>query len=115
MSDHIRIISADSHVTIPKSLVHEHLSSTLREKVEAAEAAYTALALHHGVLPPTINQETKDPACDLDCVPNEARRAEISCALTNSFGFGGTNITLALRRAPDEPWDGGARRASAQD
>ena len=81
----------------------------------AAEAAYTALALHHGVLPPTINQETKDPACYLDCVPNEARRAEISCALTNSFGFGGTNITLALRRAPDEPWDGGARRASAQD
>jgi 3-oxoacyl-[acyl-carrier-protein] synthase II len=62
------------------------------------EAAYTALALHHGVLPPTINYERPDPACDLDYVPNHARRAAIAVALSNSFGFGGANSCLVLRR-----------------
>ncbi len=62
------------------------------------EAAFTALALKHGVLPPTINLDDPDPACDLDYVPNAARRAEVDVALSNSFGFGGTNVTLALAR-----------------
>jgi 3-oxoacyl-[acyl-carrier-protein] synthase II len=62
------------------------------------EAIATALALHHGLLPPTINYETPDPECDLDYVPNQARKVDIEYALSNAFGFGGTNATLALRR-----------------
>jgi len=63
------------------------------------EAVFTALALRDQVSPPTINLRTPDPACDLDYVPNEARRMQIRVALSNSFGFGGTNGTLALARA----------------
>jgi 3-oxoacyl-[acyl-carrier-protein] synthase II len=66
----------------------------------ATEAAYTALALHHQVLPPTINYEEADPDLDLDYVPNKARPAPIRAALSNSNGFGGANITLAFREAP---------------
>jgi 3-oxoacyl-[acyl-carrier-protein] synthase II len=62
------------------------------------ETAFTALALHHGVLPPTINYEEPDPACDLDYVPNTAREVKIDYAMNNSFGFGGTNVSLVLRR-----------------
>jgi 3-oxoacyl-[acyl-carrier-protein] synthase II len=62
------------------------------------ETIFTALAVHHGVLPPTINQHTPDPDCDLDYVPNQARETRVEAALSNSFGFGGTNATLALRR-----------------
>jgi 3-oxoacyl-[acyl-carrier-protein] synthase II len=62
------------------------------------EAAYTVLALQHGVIPPTINYEERDPDCDLDYVPNVARQAPIELALSNSYGFGGTNVSLAFRR-----------------
>jgi 3-oxoacyl-[acyl-carrier-protein] synthase II len=62
------------------------------------EAGLTALVLRDQVLPPTINLENPDPECDLDCVPNEARRAEVRYALSNSFGFGGTNGALLFRR-----------------
>ncbi len=64
----------------------------------AAEAAVAALTVHTGVIPPTINYETPDPECDLDYVPNEARRASVRLALSNAFGFGGQNAVLALRR-----------------
>ena len=64
----------------------------------AIEAAFTALAIERGVLPPTINYETPDPACDLDYVPNEARRVEVEAAMSNGFGFGGTNAVLVFRR-----------------
>jgi len=60
------------------------------------EAAITALAIHHGVLPATINYETPDPACDLDCVPNAARERRVAYAMSNSAGFGGTNASLIL-------------------
>jgi 3-oxoacyl-[acyl-carrier-protein] synthase II len=63
-----------------------------------AEAVYTALAVHHQVAPPTINLVTPDPDCDLDYVPNTARHMKIDVALSNSFGFGGTNGTLVFRR-----------------
>jgi 3-oxoacyl-[acyl-carrier-protein] synthase II len=62
------------------------------------EASATALAIHHGLLPPTINYETPDPDCDLDYVPNQARKLDVEYALSNAFGFGGTNATLAFRR-----------------
>jgi 3-oxoacyl-[acyl-carrier-protein] synthase II len=62
------------------------------------EAIATALALHHGILPPTINYTTPDPACDLDYVPNQARRVPIRVAMSNSFAFGGTNAILVLGR-----------------
>ncbi len=63
------------------------------------EAIFTALALHEGVLPPTINYEVPDPECDLDYVPNQPRKANIEYALSNSMGFGGHNAVLALKRA----------------
>ena len=62
------------------------------------EAVFSILALFHGVLPPTINLENPDPACDLDYVPNKARPAAIKAALSNSFGFGGVNACLIFRR-----------------
>jgi len=58
----------------------------------------TTLTLEKGIIPPTINYETPDPECDLDYVPNQARETEVTCALTNSFGFGGHNAVMALRR-----------------
>jgi len=62
------------------------------------EAGITALVLRDQVLPPTINLENPDPECDLDCVPNRSRKAAVRHALTNSFGFGGTNGALLLKR-----------------
>lgn len=62
------------------------------------EAVYSALAIHHQQLPPTINLHDPDPECDLDYVPNIARDVDVDVALSNSFGFGGTNGTIALRR-----------------
>jgi 3-oxoacyl-[acyl-carrier-protein] synthase II len=61
------------------------------------EAIATVLALHNGVLPPTINYETPDPDCDLDYIPNQARKQNVEVAISNAFGFGGTNATLAFR------------------
>ncbi len=63
------------------------------------ELAVTALALHHGVLPPTIGFRERDPDCKVDCVPNEARNQPIRVAMSNSFAFGGLNAVLLLRRA----------------
>ena len=62
------------------------------------EAGISVLALRDQILPPTINQETPDPACDLDYVPNKARKASVEYALSNSFGFGGTNAALIFKR-----------------
>ena len=64
----------------------------------ALEAVATVLALRHGLLPPTANFTEPDPACDLDVVPNQARRAEVEHAVSNSFAFGGLNAVLAFRR-----------------
>ena len=63
----------------------------------ALEAVATVLALHHGVLPPTANFLGPDPGCDLDVIPNEARRLSVAAALSNSFAFGGLNAVLAFR------------------
>jgi 3-oxoacyl-[acyl-carrier-protein] synthase II len=64
----------------------------------ALEAAATAITLSQGVIPPTINQTTRDPNCDLDYVPNTARERMVNTAMTNSFGFGGQNASLVMRR-----------------
>jgi 3-oxoacyl-[acyl-carrier-protein] synthase II len=62
------------------------------------EGALTALALFHGIVPPTINIEHQDPECDLDVVPNQAREVPIRVAISNSFGFGGTNAVIAFQK-----------------
>jgi 3-oxoacyl-[acyl-carrier-protein] synthase II len=67
----------------------------------AVEATFSILAVHHGVLPPTINYEDPDPECDLDYIPNESREADVRTAVSNSFGFGGHNATIVLRRFED--------------
>ena len=62
------------------------------------ETAITAWAISHDFIPPTINLHNPDPDCDLDYVPNEPRTSEVRVALTNSFGFGGTNASLLLKK-----------------
>lgn len=64
----------------------------------AVEAAISIMAMQHGVLPPTVNYETPDPECDLDYIPNIARKAEVDAVMTNSLGFGGHNASLVFRR-----------------
>ena len=65
----------------------------------AIEAIVCALAIHHGVIPPTINLEHPDPLCDLDYVPNVAREAKVDVALSNAMGLGGHNACVLLGRA----------------
>jgi 3-oxoacyl-[acyl-carrier-protein] synthase II len=66
------------------------------------EAGISVLALRDQVVPPTINLDNPDPECDLDYVPHEARRVEVNYALSNSFGFGGTNGALLFKRYLDD-------------
>jgi 3-oxoacyl-[acyl-carrier-protein] synthase II len=67
----------------------------------AVEAMFSILAVNRGALPPTINYEEPDPECDLDYIPNEAREADVRTAVSNSFGFGGHNATIVVRRFED--------------
>ncbi|MBS34949.1 MAG: beta-ketoacyl-[acyl-carrier-protein] synthase II [Thiotrichales bacterium] len=88
--DHARSLAVSS----TKSMIGHTLGAA-----GGIEAVFSVLALEHGVLPPTINLEHPSEECDLDYVPNTARDADISVALSNSFGFGGTNGTLVFRKA----------------
>ena len=88
--DHARSLAVSS----TKSMIGHTLGAA-----GGIEAIFSVLALEHGVLPPTINLEHPSEECDLDYVPNTARDADISVALSNSFGFGGTNGTLVFRKA----------------
>jgi 3-oxoacyl-[acyl-carrier-protein] synthase II len=67
----------------------------------AVEAIFSILAVQTGLLPPTINYEVEDPTCDLDYIPNEARKSDIRIAVSNSFGFGGHNACVVFRRFDD--------------
>ncbi len=64
----------------------------------AAEAGFCILAIKNGIVPPTINYTTPDPECDLDYVPNTPRRVDVKTTLSNSFGFGGHNSVLVIRK-----------------
>jgi 3-oxoacyl-[acyl-carrier-protein] synthase II len=80
-------------ITATKSMVGHMMGAA-----GAASAVAAVLALQQGVIPPTINYENPDPECDLDYVPNQARRADVKTALVNAFGFGGQNVVLALKQ-----------------
>ena len=62
------------------------------------EGGISVMALRDQIIPPTMNYETPDPECDLDCVPNHPRKAKLDYVLSNSFGFGGTNAALVFKR-----------------
>lgn len=91
----IKAALGDYASTVPVSST-KSIMGHLTGGAGAVEAVATILALKHGLIPPTMNYETPDPRCDLDCVPNVARPVDIKTALSNSFGFGGQNATLVF-------------------
>ncbi|MGE5335684.1 MAG: beta-ketoacyl-ACP synthase II [Nitrososphaerota archaeon] len=96
--------TAAVHAVFGEYAPHVPISSTksmtghLMGAAGGIELAFTALALEHGIIPPTINYRTPDPQCDLDYVPNEARHQALNVALSESMGFGGHNAVVVLRR-----------------
>jgi 3-oxoacyl-[acyl-carrier-protein] synthase II len=93
----IKTVFGDRAYGIPVSST-KSMTGHLLGAAGGVEAIFSILALFHGVLPPTINLENPDPACDLDYVPNKARPAAVTAALSNSFGFGGVNACLIFKR-----------------
>ena len=89
--------TADSLLVSSTKSVHGHTLGA----AGAIEAVLTTMALRHGLAPPTANFREFDPACNLDVVPNQARRADLAVALSNTFAFGGLNASLVLRRGED--------------
>jgi 3-oxoacyl-[acyl-carrier-protein] synthase II len=90
--DHARKVAISS----TKSMIGHLLGAA-----GAVEAGITSLVVQRGIIPPTINYETPDPDCDLDYTPNKLRKAEVKYALSNSFGFGGTNASLLFKKYED--------------
>ncbi len=82
---------------IPISSIKSMLGHTMGA-ASAIEAIACALAIAHDIIPPTINYETLDPECDIDCVPNEARRYTVNIAMNNSYAFGGNNASLLMKK-----------------
>jgi 3-oxoacyl-[acyl-carrier-protein] synthase II len=93
----LAIKKAFGNRNVPVSSTKSMIGHTLGA-AGAIEAAATVLAVHYGILPPTINYETRDPECDLDVVPNKARAVKIEAAISNSFGFGGQNGVLVFSK-----------------
>ena len=96
-SDAVKIIFKNHANKIAISSVKSMIGHLLGA-AGGVEAVFSVLTLRDQVLPPTINIETPDPSCDLDYVPGQARETEVNCVLSNSFGFGGTNASLAFRK-----------------
>ncbi|NWG02380.1 MAG: beta-ketoacyl-ACP synthase II [Syntrophaceae bacterium] len=93
----IKTVFGDHAKKIPISAT-KSMTGHLLGAAGSTEAIFTILAIRDGILPPTINYEDPDPQCDLDYVPNVARRQSLNIAMSNAFGFGGTNATLVFRK-----------------
>jgi 3-oxoacyl-[acyl-carrier-protein] synthase II len=93
----IKTVFGDHAKKIPISAT-KSMTGHLLGAAGSTEAIFTILAIQDGIMPPTINYEEPDPQCDLDYVPNVARRKTINVAMSNAFGFGGTNATLILKK-----------------
>jgi 3-oxoacyl-[acyl-carrier-protein] synthase II len=96
----IKTVFGESAYSIPVSST-KSMTGHLLGAAGAIESLACLLAIRDGVLPPTINYETPDEECDLDYVPNTSREAEIRTAMTNSFGFGGHNVSLVFGGPPE--------------
>ncbi len=96
----IKAVFKDYAYNIPISST-KSMTGHLLGGAGAVEAIFTILTIRHEIIPPTINYNTPDPECDLDYVPNKARKAQIKIAISNSFGFGGTNATLVFKTYED--------------
>jgi 3-oxoacyl-[acyl-carrier-protein] synthase II len=94
----IKTVFGDAAYNLPVSSSKSMLGHMLGA-AGGIEALVTILAIREGVVPPTINYSTPDPDCDLDYVPNEARKVDLRYAMSNSFGFGGHNVALVFGRA----------------
>jgi len=96
----IKTVFGERARDLPVSSIKSMIGHTIGA-AGAIEAIATTLAVERGRIPPTINQETPDPRCDLDYVPNEARTHDVRAALSNSFGFGGNNTSILVRRVAE--------------
>jgi len=96
----IKTVFSDHAYKVPISST-KSMTGHLLGAAGGLEAGISALVLHHQIIPPTLNLENPDPDCDLDYVPGTAREAEIRYVLSSSFGFGGTNACILLKRYPD--------------
>jgi 3-oxoacyl-[acyl-carrier-protein] synthase II len=93
----IKKVFSDHAKRVPISAT-KSMTGHLLGAAGSTEAIFTVLSLRDGIMPPTINYEEADPQCDLDYVPNEARRKPLKIAMSNAFGFGGTNATLVFKK-----------------
>ena len=93
----IREVFGERSTQIPISSIKSMLGHTMGA-ASAIEAITCALAIKNDIIPPTINYETPDPECDIDCVPNEARKHVVNIAMNNSYAFGGNNASLILKK-----------------
>ena len=96
----VKTVFGDHAHSIPMSST-KSMTGHLLGAAGGIETVFTALTIHKGIIPPTINLDHPDPECDLDYVPGHSRKSDVNIALTNSFGFGGTNATLILKKYSD--------------